>query len=120
MGHLEVFEEVMPIFLALSTGPTEVTYDHVDLIELFTILLYNRTSSKVNIDEAHQELFTMNGRAMDTILQPEQPFCSISKGLCTKVGIVGAKCYKLQLACHPLGTGDGLTHKTGDLCGPST
>ena len=45
----KVFEEVMPTFLALSTGPTEVTCDHVALIERFTILLYNRTSSKVNI-----------------------------------------------------------------------
>ena len=52
--------------------------------------------------------------------QLEQPFCSISKGLCTKVGIVGARCYKLQLACHPLGTGDGSTDKTGDLCGPAS
>ena len=66
------------------------------------------------------ELFTTKGRAMMPFLQLEHPFCSISKGLCTKVGIVGARCYKLQLACHPLGTGDGSTHKTGDLCGPST
>ena len=64
----KVFEEVMPIFLALSTGPTEVTYDHVALIERFTILLYNHNHySKVNIDEARQKLFTMKGRAMDAI-----------------------------------------------------
>ena len=47
--------------------PTLVTCDHVALIEWFTILLYNRTSSKVNIDEACQEVFTMKGRAMDAI-----------------------------------------------------
>ena len=63
----KVFEEVTPTFLALSTGPTEVTCDHVALIERFTILLYNHTSSKVIIDEARQELFTMKGRAMDAI-----------------------------------------------------
>ena len=54
-----------PIFLALSTGPTEVICDHVALIERFTILLYNHTSSKDNIDEARQELF--KGREMDAI-----------------------------------------------------
>ena len=63
----KVFEEVTTIFLALSTGSTEVTCDHVALIEWFTILLYNHTISKVNIDEARRELFTMKGRAMDAI-----------------------------------------------------
>ena len=63
----KVLEEVTPIFFALSTGPTEVTCDHEALIERFTILLYNHTSSKLNIDEARQELFTMKGRAMDAI-----------------------------------------------------
>ena len=37
------------------------------LIERFTIQLYNHTSSKVNIDAARQELFTMKGQAMDAI-----------------------------------------------------
>ena len=37
-----------PIFLALSTGPTEVTCDHVALKERLTILLFNHISSKVN------------------------------------------------------------------------
>ena len=55
-----------PIFLALSTGPTDL--GSCDLDKRFTILLYNHTSSKVNIDEARQELFTMKGRAMDAIL----------------------------------------------------
>ena len=41
----KVFEEVTPIFFALSTGPTKVTCDHVALTERFTILLYNHTSS---------------------------------------------------------------------------
>ena len=66
LGHLEVFVKVTPIFLPLSTGPTEVTCDQA-LIEWFTILLYNHTSSKVNIDEARQELLTMKGREIDAI-----------------------------------------------------
>ena len=34
------------------------------------------------------------------------------------VGTAGARCCRLKLACHLLGTRDGLTHKTGDQCGP--
>ena len=37
------------------------------MLEHFTILLYNHTSSKVHIDEARQELFTVKGWAMDAI-----------------------------------------------------
>ncbi len=49
----------------LSTGPD----DDVAALERFTILLYDRTSSFVNIDEARKQniLFTKKGRTMDTI-----------------------------------------------------
>lgn len=63
----KAYEEVTPAFLALSTGPAQITDDVVAVLERFTILLYNRTSSMVNIDEARKELFTKKGRAMDAI-----------------------------------------------------
>jgi len=34
---------------------------------MFTILLYDRTSSVVNVDEPRKQLFTKKGRAMDAI-----------------------------------------------------
>ncbi len=37
------------------------------VLERFTILLYNRTSTIVNIDDARRELFTKRGRAMDAL-----------------------------------------------------
>ena len=63
----KVFDEVTATFLALSTGPVEVNDENVATLERFTILLYGRTSSMVNIDEARQELFTKKGRPMDAI-----------------------------------------------------
>ncbi len=63
----KAFEEVTATFLSLSDGPSEITEDQVTMLERFTILLYHRTSSKVHIDEARQELFTVKGWAMDAI-----------------------------------------------------
>ena len=36
-------------------------------LERFTILLYDRTISLVNVDEAQKQLFTKKGRAMEAI-----------------------------------------------------
>ena len=61
------YVEVTRTFLALSAGPDEVTNEYVAVLERFTILLYDRTSDLVCIDEARKHLFTKKGRAMDAI-----------------------------------------------------
>ena len=37
MGNLEVFEYATPTFLALSSGPAEITDNDVAVLERFTI-----------------------------------------------------------------------------------
>ncbi len=61
------YEDITPTFLALSAGPAHIKDEDVAMLERFTILLYNRTSTIVKIDEARQELFTKKGRAMDAL-----------------------------------------------------
>ena len=82
------------------------------------VILYNRTSSNVRIDEARQELFTIKGWAMMQFPQLELPSCNALEGLYTKVDTAGARCCKLQLGCHQLGTGDGSIPATGGQSGP--
>ena len=106
----KAFEEVTATFLALSCGPTGITEDQVIMLECFTILLYNRTSSKVHIDDGYS--LSKDGQWMQ-FPQPELLSCNISEGLCTKVDTAGARCCRLQLGCHQLETGDGSTPATG-------
>ena len=54
-------------FLALSTGPSDISEAHVSVLKRFTILLYDRTSSKDDINEARQQLFAKKGRTMDAV-----------------------------------------------------
>lgn len=63
----KAFEEVTATFCGLSTGPDQISAEDVAMLERFTILLYDRTSDLVNIDEARKHLFTKKGRAMDAI-----------------------------------------------------
>ena len=77
-------DEVTATFLGLSTGPVEVNSDHV--AERSTILLYDLTSSVVNVDEACQELFTKKGRHMDAISPTRAAFVQHIKGTAYQVG----------------------------------
>jgi hypothetical protein len=69
MNIWKASEDVIKTCLALSTGPTQLTDEDVVVVERrrFTVHLYDRTSSMVNIDEAPQELFTKKGQTMEAI-----------------------------------------------------
>ena len=45
------YDDVTSTFLSLSTGPLLIKDEDITVLERFTILLYNRTSSIVNIDD---------------------------------------------------------------------
>ncbi|KAG0713094.1 hypothetical protein GWK47_016978 [Chionoecetes opilio] len=68
----KVFDELTPALVHLSTGTADISDDVVAVLERFTILLYDRTSNLVNIDEARQALFTKKGRAMEASYSPYQ------------------------------------------------
>ena len=50
-GSWKSYNEVTTTFLALSAGPDEVPNEDVAVLERFTILLYDRTSDLISIDE---------------------------------------------------------------------
>ena len=61
------YEDATLTFLALSAGPELINEEDVAVLERFTILLYDRTSTLIKIDDARQEFFTKKGRAMDAL-----------------------------------------------------
>ena len=117
MGNLESIDAT-PIFLALSSGPAEITDDNVAVLERFTILLYDRTSDLTNIDEARKELFTKKSRAMDAIPPTRGALVQHIKREVYQGNTAGAKQLQLFKSCHPLLTGGGLNHPAGNCCGP--
>ena len=107
-------------FLAPSTELVEVNDDHVASLEQFTILLYDCTSNVVNIDEAHQELFTKKGWHMNAIPPTRAALVQHTKrpvyqgGHCWGKMLESTMCLYLKLK-----TRDELTHRIGSQCGLS-
>ena len=61
----KVFDEATAIFAQLSQTPSSVT-DHVlKILEKFVIILYDRTSADVKVNDARRHLFACKGRAIE-------------------------------------------------------
>ena len=62
----QVFPEVTDVFVKLSC-PCEVTDSDIEVLQRFTILLYNRTSEETEVNTARRILFTQKNRSIETI-----------------------------------------------------
>ena len=61
-----MFAEVTPTFCTLASNPNlSAINHHLEVLEHFVILLYDRTSTDVNINDARKQLFSHKGRQMD-------------------------------------------------------
>ncbi len=61
------FPEVTEAFRLLVEGPTEISDETMQLIERFTVLLYDRTSESNSVNEVRKHLFTAKGRTLQNI-----------------------------------------------------
>ncbi|KAK3737278.1 hypothetical protein QZH41_007347 [Actinostola sp. cb2023] len=61
------YPEVTNAFLSLAHSPTEVSLECMAHLERFVILLYDRTSTKREVNEARKQLFAEKGRSFDAI-----------------------------------------------------
>lgn len=66
-GIWKAYNEATDAFLALSDAPPNVPDETFAILERFTVLLYNRTSSLQDINEARHELFVKKGRGMEDL-----------------------------------------------------
>lgn len=63
----DTFPEVTEAFLQLATGPSDVPGNIVATIERFVVLLYDRTSTCTEVNQARQKLFAKKGRSLEGI-----------------------------------------------------
>lgn len=61
------FPDVTQAFISLSSSPATITDDDIALLERYVALLYDRTSSAVDVNVARKDLFTRKGRSTDAI-----------------------------------------------------
>src|SRR6218665_2556123 len=61
------FPEATETFMKLSSQPQMVNSHDLDVLEKFTVMLYDRSSSESNVDSARRTLFTQKNRPYNLI-----------------------------------------------------
>ena len=62
------FEEVTPAFCSLASMPDPSYTDiQLSILEHFVVLLYDCTSSTIQVNEARKQIFTQKGRSIECI-----------------------------------------------------
>jgi len=61
------FDDVAATFCTPSDAPGDIDDEAMAMLELFTVLLYERTTDMDNIDEVCQHLFTKRGLTMECL-----------------------------------------------------
>src|SRR6218665_3059855 len=61
------FPDATQTFMKLSSQPQMVNSHDLDVLEKFTVMLYDRSSSESNVDSARHTLFTQKNRPYDKI-----------------------------------------------------
>ena len=59
--------EATQVFSALASVPDTISDEWMSTIERFVILMYDRTSTKVNVNDARMQLFCQKGRVFEAI-----------------------------------------------------
>ena len=62
-----VFEKISPVFTKLGSTPIEVTDEDMQVIEEFVVLMYDRSSSYKEVNEARLDLFARKQRSYECI-----------------------------------------------------
>ena len=61
------YPEIIGIFWAPATMPSEVTEEQLRIIERYVILMYNKTSSEQIVNKCRKDLFSKMSRQIDNI-----------------------------------------------------
>ena len=83
-----MFPEIKPVLRALTMSPRDISAKHMSVIERFSILLYNKTSSLTSVNEARQELFSKKSRIVDSISPTRTALVNHAKRAVFQGGIV--------------------------------
>lgn len=89
--------EVTEVFNSLSTDPlTSTVTDAMPILERYTVLLYDRTSTCTTVNAARKDLFTRKGRDIDAIPPTADALLQHTKRTVFLAGHVWAKCLELS------------------------
>jgi hypothetical protein len=100
------FPDATSVFKQLSSQPADVE-SCLSKLERFTVLLYDRTSNKMTVNEARKQLFSKKGRQMQDLPLVKLLCYSMPNVQLSKAGIAGIWLCKHNRNCpaHQNGVG---------------
>jgi len=90
------FPEVNDAFSELLTMPSEVSERSMSLLERFVVLMYDRTSDSMQVNDARKQLFTQKSRTLENIPPTQAALQQHIKRACYQ-----ANCWNQALAKDP-------------------
>ncbi len=106
-------------FRLLVEGPTEISDEVMQLLERFTVLLYDHTSESNSVNEVRKHLFTAKGRTLQNIPQLYLLLNSTSNGQHCKGFVSGVMLKKYNCWMSHQIRGEGLASlESGSHYGP--
>ena len=90
------FSEVTSAFNELLSTSSEVSEGSMLLLEQFVVLMYDRTSESMEVNEARKQLFSQKSRTLDNILPTQAALKQHIKHTCYQ-----ANCWNQALIMDP-------------------
>ncbi len=90
------FPEVTSAFNELLGMPTEVSEESMFLLERFVVLMYDRTSESMEVNDARKQLFSQKSRTLDNIPPTQAALKQHIKRTCYQ-----ANCWNQALVTDP-------------------
>lgn len=86
----KVFNDVTTAFCALAATPHSID-DWLKCLQRFVVLIYDRTSSQVLVNQAQKQLFTIKGRPIDGLPPTEAALIQRTKRAAYQAGYCWAQ-----------------------------
>ena len=83
----KAFPEVTDAFIELESMPSEVSEESMSLLERFVVLMYDRTSDIMEVNEARKQLFAHKGRTLENIPRTQAALKQHIKRACYQANI---------------------------------
>ena len=103
-----VYDEVTEVFRCLSSAPSiEALTNAVPILERYTVIMYDRTSTCTSVNTARKDLFTRKGREIDNIPPTADALLQHAKRTVFQSGHCWGNCLKCRHNVLLLASGVG-------------
>ena len=92
-----VFDKISPVFTKLGATPVAVTDEDMQVLEEFVVLMYDKSSSYKEVNEARLDLFARKQRSYDCI----PPTSAALKEHCKRAAYQAGHIWGQSLLCSP-------------------